>query len=284
MAGNFRSGRPRTRERIEDARRVDALEFCRANDLPTVQRETPGGELFELGTCPKCEQPRRDLFATDAGTVCRRCAGLSYRSSSESNSVAQIVRRDAEKATGEALETMQNAVETGNAVELDKSAHVLEIAATTTPTTASSATSSDAAPDFLARVQEGVIRDDLAVSSVLLERIAAQLLSGEETRVDKRGNVDKIPLRPDATARLVGAFVSLSNLRANRAGVATQIYAQQDTRPDSLREIILRRLSEDDRQTPEGASLRAILNAQNGTSSEEGSAKNENTSPTREPS
>ena len=251
MAGNFNSGRPRTRARIEDTPKVCALEFCRANGLATVQRETPGGEAFELGTCPKCAQPRRDLFQTEEGTVCRRCAGLSYRSTSESNSVARIVRRDPEKATSEALETMQNALETNNGAGLHKSAHVLSIAATQTPTTASS----DAAPDFLARVQEAVTRDDLAVSSVLLERVAAQLLSGEETRVDKRGNIDKIPLRPDATARLVGAFVSLSNLRANRAGIATQLHLAQDARPDSVREIMRAAMNDTGHKGPSGLTL-----------------------------
>lgn len=256
MAGNHLSGRPRTRARVEDAPRVDALNYCRSNGLPTIKSAMPTGEPFEWGTCPKCEQPRRYLFEVDAATVCRRCAGLVYRSKSESNSVAGRVRSDPAKAEGLALGTMQNALNTNDGAQLDRAAHTLEIVVTMP-----AATSGDAAPDFLGRVQEAVLRDDLAKTSALLERVAARLFSGEETRVDKRGNVDKIPMRPDSEARLIGAFCSLSNLRANRAGLATQMHAAQQDRPESLRDLLTRRMLEDDHKTPEGVSLREILDA-----------------------
>ena len=104
--GNFNSGRPQIRQRVENTPTVSALQWCRENGGEIVSRPMPDGE-FEMGTCPQCSRACRDLFAVELGFVCRDCAGLIYTAQSQSNSAAAVVRSDP-NATGEALEAIQS--------------------------------------------------------------------------------------------------------------------------------------------------------------------------------
>jgi hypothetical protein len=255
MPATFKSGRPRIRDRVEDAQRINAAQWCRANKRPTVEKTTPDGNVYELGICPTCTQTRRDLFETASGVSCRRCAKLIYTTESERNSQIERIKRNP-SAAAEAMETMKNALETGNAPALDESAHVLQIAATV-----------PAAPPAnveFAQAQAHVVTTDLVTATALLEIVTAHLTSGEESHTDRRGHSSQIPLRPDAIAKLVNAFCALSNLRANRAGIATQIVAREQSRPESFRDTMIAAMKEAGFKSKDGHTmdeLEALKNA-----------------------
>ncbi len=255
MAATFHSGRPRIRERIEETQRLNAAQWCRDTGRPTVEKTTPDGSVYELGICPTCNQTRRDLFETASGISCRRCAKLIYTTESERNSQTERIKRNP-NAAAEALETMKNALETGNAPALDESAHVLQIAATVPATPPA-----NVEVEF-AQAQAHIVKTDLITATTLLEIVTAQLMSGEESHADRRGNVSQIPLRPDAIAKLVNAFCALSNLRANRAGIATQIVAREQTRPESFRDTMIAVMKETGHKTQDGHTIEELEEAQ----------------------
>lgn len=255
-----RRGRIRTRARVEDAARVDALQWCREHGLPTAEKFTPTGEPFEVALCPTCSRRARWFYKTAPDVAqCRRCAGLVYRSKSESNSRAAKIRADPHAAR-EAMQLMGNALDTNDTAALDEGAHALQICATITPTQPPS----DATPQgdlSFADVQNIIVRDDFKTASQLLKRVVSQLESAHETHVSRKGEVSQVPMRPDSVSKLVNAYATLSNLRANRAGIATQIHStqqQSEEGGESLGDLISRSLAASGHTTQSGKSM-AVL-------------------------
>lgn len=260
MSLKHRRGRTRTRARVEDVARFDALEFCRANNLPTAEKSTPTGEPFEVALCPTCQRRARWFYQTAPETaVCRKCAGLEYRSKSESNSRASKIRADPHAAQI-AMNQISTALDTGDTAELDEGAHTLEICATVTPTPPPN----DAEPQgdlSFAEVQNIIVRADLKTATNLLERVVSQLESAEETHVNRKGEASQVAMRPDSVAKLVNAYATLSNLRANRAGIATQIVATERQREEGGKtsaDLMTEHLARRDRETASGRSMRDL--------------------------
>lgn len=264
MSLKHRRGRTRTRARVEDAARVDALEFCRAHNLETVEKVTPTGDPFEVALCPTCKRRARWLYKiAPAVAQCRKCAGLVYRSKSESNSRAAKIRADPQAAKI-AMNQISTALDTGDTAELDEGAHALQICATVTPP--NDATAPDAEPQgdlSFAEVQNIIVRDDLKTATNLLDRVVSQLESATETHVNRRGDASQVAMRPDSVAKLVNAYATLSNLRANRAGIATVIHQTEQQREESgggktSAQLMAEHLARNDRETANGRSMRDL--------------------------
>lgn len=84
-----------------------------------------------------------------------------------------------------------------------------------------------------ATLQERVTIVDIAKATSLLEKIEEILASGHENHVGRDGTAQVVPLRVDSAAKLLHAYVALSNLRAARSGVVTSIreVRRTDERP-----------------------------------------------------
>ncbi len=254
MAGTFKSGRKRTRRRVEEARRVDALDYARETGGQTVPRSTPTGEKFERGTCPTCVRPCRDLFERPGeAPACRHCARLIYAKGSQRNSIAASVKH---ADTAPALDTLRIAVETGDTARFNQGMKTLSAAQNLPPTL-------PAAPaeegDIFAQIQAKIVRDDLETTTEMMEFLRAEIMSGEENFTNRRGESSRIPTRPDGLNKLVNAYATLSNLRANRAGLATTILeSRNENNPQSIRAIMLDQMAETGHKSPTGYSLAEI--------------------------
>lgn len=158
----------------------------------------------------------------------------------------------------EALKTMQNALDTNDTQAADAAAATLEICATVTPT------DTPPADDLsFAEVQNIIVRDDLKTATELLERVVSQLESGEETHVNRKGEAQQVAMRPDSVAKLVNAYATLSNLRANRGGIATQIVATERAREESgggktSVQLMAEYYEKYDVRTPSGRSMKEL--------------------------
>ena len=218
--GNFSSGRPQIRRRVEDVQRVDALEYARENGGEIVLRPMPDGE-FEMGTCPQCSRACRDLFAVESGFVCRDCAGLIYTAQSQSNSAVADVRSDPH-AAGAALATMQNYVETGAPESFNSGMKTL-CALDRLPTAAR------AAEVFSVEMSDRIMAADLSDATGLLEIIKAKILADLENTTDRKGQPVEVAMRSDSLAKLSRAFVAVSEFRADRTKEMQELLAARAT-------------------------------------------------------
>ena len=219
--GSFSSGRPQTKKRVEETPRVDALEYAHANGLPIIERNMPDGAPFELGTCPECQQARRDLYTVENVVKCRECHDLIYTRDSQSNSHAARIVADP-RASGEALAQMSEFVETGEPSKYNGAMRTL--CALDRLPTASSAT--DALKSELA---ERILTDDLNGATGLLEIIKAQIMEGVENTTNRRGETLEIAMRSDTIAKLARAYVIVAGFRAQRAGEMLDLIAANAT-------------------------------------------------------
>lgn len=227
--GNFRSGRPRQRQRVEDAQCVNAVKWCKTHNGETVVRSTPDGAEYDVGKCPKCARTCRNLYRVGSGAACQKCAGLIYRSSSQRNSYAEKVKAQPE-LIGEAFKAMRAHVQTGDASKYNQAMKTL-VAAQSMPL--DRLPSSDNAEAIIAEeLHARILADDLQTSSGLLEIIKGQILEGVENTTNRRGEPLEIAMRGDTLAKLSGAYATVSNLRNNRAAQVAQLMAERGEKAD----------------------------------------------------
>ncbi len=231
--GNFRSGRPQKRRRVEDATRVGAVQWCRQHQGETVTRTTPDGNNYDVGKCPRCARTCRNFYRVGSGAACQKCAGLIHRSASQRNSHAEKVKAQPE-LIGEALQTMRAHVQTGDASSYNTAMKTL-VAAQSMPL--DRLPSSDNAEAIFAKeLRARILADDLQSATGLLEIIKAQILEGVENTMNRRGEPLEIAMRGDTLAKLSGAYATISNLRDNRATQAAQLIADRGDQADRERE------------------------------------------------
>ena len=222
--GNFDSGRPQIRQRVENTPSVCALQWCRENGGEVVTRPLPDDREFEMGTCPNpdCGRACYELYIVEAGALCRTCAGLIYSSVSQRNSHAEAIAADPVRATGDALNAIETFVETGDNAHYNAGMKTLcALSRLPDAATATAALSSELGDRILAA--------DLNDSSALLEIIKAQILVGMENTTNRRGESIEIALRSDSLAKLARAFVTVAAFRADRANQMLDLIAARAT-------------------------------------------------------
>jgi len=235
--GNYLSGRRRLRLRVEDVPRLDALEWCRANGLPVLSHLTPDGDTYFVGTCPQCKRGVRAVFRVEGRVACRKCAGLIYRSDSESNSEAARVRSDP-RATGEALQTLREFLSTGDPAQFNDAMKTLAVAQHISPLDRLPA-ASDAEAMLTEELLLRILADDLQTATGLIEIIKAQILEGVENMTNRRGESLEVAMRGETLAKLSGAWVTISNVRSNRAQQAAQLLEKRaQTEPKSIGDML----------------------------------------------
>ena len=227
--GNFDSGRPQIRQRVENTPSVCALQWCRDNGGEIVSRPMPDNREFEMGLCPRCKSARHELYIVEDDVACRDCHGLIYSSVSQRNSHAAQVRSDP-NATGDALGAIQGYVETGDDKLYNQGMKTLSALDRLPSATAAT----DALSPGLA---DRIIASDLNDSSALLEILKAAILEGVEQTVNRRGQPVEIALRGDTLAKLSRAFVTVSAFRADRADQMLDLIAARAT-PEEHQNIV----------------------------------------------
>ncbi len=225
--GNFDSGRPQTKNRVEETPKLCALEYARANGLPTFARQMPDGAPHYLGSCPECRQARRDLYNVENVVKCRRCHNLIYTRDSQHNSAAAAVKKaDPAHATGEALAAMSDFIETGEPSKYNQGMKTLCALDRLPP--------ADAATDALTpELAKRILADDLNGATGLLEIIKAQIMEGVENTMNRKGQPVEIALRGDTLAKLSRAYVTVAAFRATRAGQMLESLENNDGGPTS---------------------------------------------------
>jgi hypothetical protein len=89
-----------------------------------------------------------------------------------------------------------------------------------------------------ASLQERIIAQDIVKTTKLMERVEAIIEGGEETHVNRRGKASKVPLRVDSLSKLGNLYLALANVRAVRAGIATQIHETRGEAASSISQLI----------------------------------------------
>lgn len=257
------AGRKRTRTRIEDAERVFALDYARNHGSAVETRQTPTGDDYETALCPKCNRGARYFFTVEGVTACRKCLNLTYRRESESGTIAEKLRREP-ALIGEALNTLKGVLDTPNASAqpgFDEAMKTLSAAAQMQPAQPDTQGATD---DVFAEIQTQIVGADLKTTTDILAVIEAQILSGRENYTDRHGLSSQVPMRPDALGKLVSAWATVANVRANRAGLATQITEKRNAGegPESIRDAINRRLKERGHRAPGFISLEELESAE----------------------
>ncbi len=223
----------------EDVTRVDALKYGSG----IVTRLTPTGGERKFGICAACGRGVRFLYIVQGVTACEKCNKLTRRSRQQSHTAREELRR-APELLGRALEAADNLIEAGAAgapdpKEWSAAMRIIQAGAAPTTTTApadaltSDIISANAVPPD-ATLQQRVIASDVAKTTQLLERIETMIESGEENYIDRSGITARVPLQTRSLVQLGNLWVSLSNARAARAGVATSIAADSSPPQSSL--------------------------------------------------
>ncbi len=232
--GGFRSGRHRDkRAQVEDAARLDA----RKHGAGLVRQTVAGTDAVrEMGLCPQCRRPVRWLYKPQGEeAACRLCHGLIYRSKAENSTIADKVRKapqlicialdDAEQWLEGVRQGHSDAGKLSNAMNIisaANSANIVPDAPTKAAPLSSETFDGLNVPDD-ATLQERVIAQDVTRATAMIERIESLIEGGQENHVNRMGEVQRVPMRVDSLAKLGHLWVALSNLRAARSGVATQI-------------------------------------------------------------
>ncbi len=257
------AGRKRTRTRVEDAQRVFGLDYARQHGTPVEERKTPTGDTFEVSLCPKCERAARYFFTVEGVTGCRKCLNLTYRRESESGTIAEKLRQEP-ALIGEALHTLKSALESPDATaqpDFVGAMTTLSAAAQMVPSEINTEATTD---EVFAEIQSQIVRDDLTTTTEILAVIREKILSGLENQTDRFGVSSQIPMRPDALNKLVNAWATVANVRANRAGIATQITERRNLGegPESLRDSLIRGMKERSHRARGGLTLEQLENAE----------------------
>ncbi len=253
------AGRKRTRTRVEDAQRVFGLDYARQHGTPVETRKTPTGDTFEVSLCPKCERAARYFFTVEGVTGCRKCLNLTYRRESESGTIAEKLRQEP-ALVGEALHTLKSALESPSGTEQPDFADAM-----TTLSAAAQMLPSEAKTDeVFAEIQAQIVGDDLKTTTEILAVIREKILSEKENHTDRFGVSNQIPMRPDALNKLVNAWATVANVRANRAGIATSISERRNLGdgPESVRDALTRALKERGHRARGGLTLEQLENAE----------------------
>ena len=260
--GNFESGRPQIRQRVENTPRLDALDYSRANGLSTVARQMPEGAAFELGTCPVCARACRDLFAVESVVKCRECHDLIYTRDSQHNSHAAAVAADPASASGEALEAIQTYVETGEPAKYNQCMKTL--CALDRLPTATAATHA-----LTEELNDRILADDLNTMSALVEIIKSQIVEGMENTTTRRGEPLEIAMRGETLAKLTRALVMAANFRSMRANQMLDLIAARATpeERESLRDGLREAMRAEGYTMPSGHTLDELHAAQRGEKS-----------------
>ncbi len=202
-----------------------------------------GGGVREFGTCPQCRRAVRFLYQPKGKSpACRHCLRLTYASTQTSRTPAgQLLKNPAllAEAYSGAAEWL-NGLEEGRPDERKWSA-IVQIFEAAEGAAIVQAQAQAAAQDgheltaeFLkaqarqlpsdASLQERVIAQDVVKTTELMERVEGMITRGEENHVNRRGEASVVPMRVDSLSKLGNLYVTLSNLRASRAGIATEIH------------------------------------------------------------
>lgn len=257
--GNYLSGRPRLRLRVEEVPRLDALEWCRANGLPVISHRTPDGDNYFVGMCPRCKRGVRALFRVESRVACRKCAGLIYRRDSERGSMAARVRSNPH-ATGEALQTLREFVTTGDPAQFNDAMKILAASENISPLERLPA-ASDAEAMLTEEVLLRILADDLQTATGLIEIIKGQILEGVENTTNRRGESLEIAMRGDTLAKLSAAWATVSNVRSNRAGqVAALLEKRGQGNPESICEMLTRSMIKAEWRTASGRLYEDLVN------------------------
>jgi hypothetical protein len=89
-----------------------------------------------------------------------------------------------------------------------------------------------------ASLQEKLIVQDIVKTTKLMERVEGMIERGEENHINRRGEASKVPLRVDSLSKLGNLYVTLANVRAVRAGIATQIHETRGETASSIAQLI----------------------------------------------
>jgi hypothetical protein len=238
-SGYKRDGKRLTAEQVQ---KVDAVE----HGAGIVTRSTPTGGERRLGACAGCGRGVRFLYIVDGVTACERCSNLTRQSRQQSHTAREELRKHP-ALLGAALDTANNFIEASAAgapdvKDWEKAMRILEAAPTAVPLAPADALTSqiiDAAtvPDN-PTLQERVIMSDVAKTTKLLEHVERLIESEEENLIDRLGESSKKPMRIDSLAKLGHLWVALSNVRAARSGVATEITEKRTTPTSGLTNAI----------------------------------------------
>jgi hypothetical protein len=238
--GGIGSGWKRSGKRLtaEEVQRVDAIE----HGAGVIMRETPTGGARRLGKCEKCGRGVRWLYIVGNATACERCQKLTRASRQLSGTARGELRKDP-ALLGQALHgagAYLDSIESGQADEntLREAMRIIEAAAAmplpaaTKTTEAHMITPSNALTSEIisgatvpadASLQMRVVASDVAKTTFLLEKIEKLIEEGTENYINRFGEISRVPLRNDSFCKLLHAYIALSNARAARSGVATQI-------------------------------------------------------------
>jgi hypothetical protein len=236
-SGWKRDGRRLTTEQVQ---RVDAI----THGAAIVKRETPTGGEKRFGACGICGRGVRYLYIVDCVTGCEKCLKLTRASRQQSHTAREELRR-APELLGRALDTAGTFIEAAEVgvpdlKDFEKSMRILSAGATQSagpivPADALTSAIIDAAtvPDN-PTLQERVIMSDVAKTTKLLEHVERLIESEEENHIDRLGDSSKKPMRIDSLSKLGHLWVALSNVRAARSGVATEITEKRTTPTSGL--------------------------------------------------
>ncbi len=259
--GNHASGRRRAKQpTFEDLERRDARDFG------TRPEAMPDGGTREMGICPECGQGAREVFrrpdsqgAAPENFACRRCLiaqGVRHKSENERGTIGEKLKH-APQLLAEAIESAANfarSVESGEQPDEKRFEFAMGIfnAAAQQPTEEIE----------LAEAQAQIVADDLRRTTRLAEHLEKLIFSGVENHTDRRGDSSVIPMRPDALAKLGNLYLGALNVRANRAGIATNISERRDVESaSSIGELFTAKLREINHTTPQGYSFADILDS-----------------------
>ncbi len=106
-----------------------------------------------------------------------------------------------------------------------------------------------------ASLQERVIAQDVVKTTELMERVEGMITRGEENHVDRKGKPRVVPMRVDSLSKLGHLYVTLSNLRASRAGIATQIHETRGEAASSIAQMIDAALEKNNARDRDGNSF-----------------------------
>ncbi len=245
----------------EDCRRFEAMDVT--HERVTIHTHNGGSRV--LGRCPRCDRPTRFLYQPPGQDVaCRKCHNLTYTSTQAEHgprgdllktpallrvAVAGVSKYLDEGRTDEGL-LMDSLKFIGAANELPaRSVPAITAAPEVIPPGAALHLPDDAS------LQERVTVSDVVKTTRLMERLESIIESDRENHINRAGEVSEVPLRVDSLAKLGHVWAALSNLRATRAGLVTEIYEQRGggkEKGQSLNEIMRASLKNHD---PEYARL-----------------------------
>ncbi len=268
IMGNHASGHRRPKQpTFEDLERRDARGFGTRREM------MPDGGTREMGLCPQCKQGAREVFKRpgaqgDADSeapefwACRRCLiaqGVRHRSENERGTIAEKLGH-APELLGEAIESAANfarSVESGEAPDNKRFRFAMGIF-----NAAAQQEEKPQAPEEieLAQVQAHIVTDDLERTTRLAEHLEKMIFAGLENHTDRKGDSSVVPMRPDALAKLGNLYLGALNVRANRAGIATNISERRNAGEgvESIREEIGRRLKERGHRPPGAFTLEQL--------------------------